>query len=89
MAFAYTYVLLCGDGEWYIGSTPDMRRRMREHEAGQVSATSTRRPLKLVYYEACRSLGAAREREKQLKTGYGRGYLNKRLAFEKACYLSS
>lgn len=33
----------------------------------------------LVYYEACLSHKDAAEREKQLKTGFGRGYLKKRL----------
>jgi len=83
MSFAYTYVLLCADNEWYIGSTPDLKRRFREHQNGKVPATAHRQPVKLVYYEVCRSLDAAREREKQLKTGYGRNYLNRRLAFEK------
>jgi len=83
MKFFYTYVLLCADGDWYIGSTDDIKRRMREHENGKVTATICRRPLDLVYFEACRSLTAAREREQQLKTGFGRGYLSRRLAFEK------
>jgi hypothetical protein len=43
------------------------------------------RPLRLVYHsrwniEACRSADAARRREKQLKTGFGRAYLKRRLA---------
>ena len=83
MPLAYTYVLLCNDLDWYIGSTDDLQRRLKQHEMGEVANTGKRRPVKLVYYEACRSLDAARERERQLKTGYGRGYLNKRLAFEK------
>ncbi|MCG2679362.1 MAG: GIY-YIG nuclease family protein [Kiritimatiellae bacterium] len=67
---------------WYIGSTDDIRCRIREHEKGKVTATSYRRPFELVYFEACRSLSAARIREKQLKSGFGRGYLNRRLEFE-------
>lgn len=82
MNFSYTYVLLCADGNWYIGSTDDIDRRLRQHEAGQCETTRKRLPVELVYFEACRSLDAARAREKQLKTGFGRGYLNKRLSFE-------
>jgi hypothetical protein len=33
----------------------------------------------LEYYEACRSEIGARLREKQLKTGFGRAYLKRRL----------
>ena len=82
-SFAYTYVLLCADGQWYIGSTNDLRRRIEQHREGRCPDTAKRRPVQLVYYEACRSLEAARTREQQLKTGYGRGYLNQRLNFEK------
>ena len=82
MKFFYTYVLLCADGDWYIGSTDDLWCRIREHEKGKVTATSYRRPIELVYFEACHSLNAARIREKQLKSGFGRGYLNRRLEFE-------
>jgi putative endonuclease len=82
MSFAYTYVLLCADGNWYIGSTDDLKRRLAQHDGGECADTRKRLPVELVYFEGCRSLKAARERESQLKTGYGRGYLNKRLVFE-------
>src|SRR6266498_2615612 len=42
----------------------------------------TRLPVTLEYYEACRSELKARLREKQLKTGFGRPYLKRRLAEE-------
>jgi len=80
--YAYTYVLKCTDGEWYVGSTDDLKRRLREHQNGECDATKGRRPVQLIYFEGCRSLEAARAREQQLKTGYGRGYLRKRLAHE-------
>ena len=82
MTFAYTYVLQCADGDMYIGSTDDLKRRVRQHADGGCQDTKKRLPVRLIYYEACRSLDAARAREKQLKTGYGRGFLRKRLAFE-------
>jgi len=34
---------------------------------------------KLIYYEACLSKKDAQNRERQLKTGFGRGYLRRRL----------
>lgn len=79
--FAYTYVLLCADGHMYIGSTPDLRQRFQQHECGYVPSTRSRCPVKLVYYEACLSLEKAREREQQLKTGYGRKFLKTRIVF--------
>jgi len=84
MQFAYTYVLLCNDENWYIGSTDDLKRRVAHHHAGECADTCRRIPVEVVYFEACRSLEAARQRERQLKTGFGRGYLNRRLGFEKS-----
>ena len=80
--FAYTYVLKLHDGTLYVGSTPDLTRRIDQHGAGRGGRTTGIHPGELIYYEACRSLAEARKREKQLKTGYGRAYLKRRLAFE-------
>jgi len=46
---------------------------------GRVRSTAYRRPLKLIYYEACVHLADARRRERFLKTGKGKRYLNNRL----------
>jgi len=75
----YTYVLRCRDGDLYVGSTLDLCERLAQHRAGQVSATAHRLPVTLEYCEACRSELKARLREKQLKTGFGRAYLKRRL----------
>jgi putative endonuclease len=75
----YTYVLRCGDGSLYVGSTVNLRRRIEEHHAGHVGTTASRLPVTLEYYEACRSEVRARLLEKQLKTGFGRDYLKRRL----------
>ncbi len=82
MHFFYTYVLKCADGEWYVGLTDNIERRLGQHARGEVAATRYRLPVELIYYEACRSREAAAAREKQLKTGFGRGYLNRRLSHE-------
>jgi len=77
----YTYVLLSErDGRFYTGSTTDLRARIREHAAGRVRSTAYRAPLVLIYYEACVNLEDARRRERFLKTGKGKRYLNNRLA---------
>ena len=76
----YTYVLKSlKDQELYIGWTEDLKHRVSMHEKGFVESTRNRRPIKLVYYEACLSKEKAIEREIQLKTGFGRAYLNRRL----------
>jgi predicted GIY-YIG superfamily endonuclease len=32
----YTYVLRCADGDLYIGSAADLRKRIAQHEGGRV-----------------------------------------------------
>jgi putative endonuclease len=77
----YTYVLQSArDGEWYTGCTSDLRQRMKDHIAGKVVSTRHRCPMRLVYYEACRSAEDAFRRERYLKTGRGKRYLHQRLA---------
>ena len=77
----YTYVLQSEkDGKFYVGFTQDLRNRIALHDSRKARATVGRRPLSLVYYEACLNRTDAMEREKYLKTGYGRRFLNRRLA---------
>src|SRR5437667_8340815 len=78
----YTYVLRRCDDELYVGSALDLRKRLAQPHAGRVHATAHRLPVTLECYEACRSELNARLREKQLKTGFGRAYLKRRLEDE-------
>jgi putative endonuclease len=78
----YTYVLLSlVDNKLYIGWTNDLKNRLMEHNLGKVNSTKTRIPLKLIYYEACLDEKSAILREKQLKSGFGRAYLKRRLKY--------
>ena len=64
----YTYILKSlKDGKLYIGSTPNLRRRIKEHNAGLVMSTKPRRPFKLVYFEGYVVEEEARHREHNLK----------------------
>ncbi|MBA3732853.1 GIY-YIG nuclease family protein [Patescibacteria group bacterium] len=64
----YVYVLNSKKyGELYIGSTNDLQSRIIEHNSGKVESTKTKRPYKLVYYEAYCGESDARRREKMLK----------------------
>lgn len=78
--FFYTYVLLSEkDQMMYTGYTHDMNNRLSHHNAGRVPSTYTRRPLKLIYYEACLSRTDALNRERYLKTGMGKRYIRNRI----------
>jgi len=50
------------------------------HADGKVRSTARRRPLTLVYYEACHHEDDAFRRERFLKTGKGKRFLRRRLA---------
>lgn len=77
----YVYVLQSArDENLYVGSTNDLKRRFKEHNAGDVESTKPRRPFILLYYEAYRTEEDARTREKQLKLhGNALGQLKRRL----------
>ena len=78
--FYYTYVLRSHfDKKLYVGWTSDLRSRLKNHSLGLVESTKLRIPFELIYYEACLSKEDAIKREKQLKTGFGRSYLKRRL----------
>jgi len=64
----YTYVLLSErDGKFYTGYTRDLKLRFELHNKGMVESTRDRRPLKLIYHEACVDRGDATRREKYLR----------------------
>ena len=76
----YSYVLQSEkDNEFYIGLTKDLKLRFEKHEKGLVESTKNRRPLKLIYYEACLNQKDATKREKYLKTYNGKRFLHNRL----------
>lgn len=77
----YVYVLQSlKDRKLYVGQTNNLKRRFAEHNEGKVDATKNRIPFRLVYYEACNISDDAIAREKDLKTGFGRAYLKRRLS---------
>jgi putative endonuclease len=80
MAMFYTYVLLSErDGHFYTGCTSDLKKRVHQHQTGEARATASRRPLSLIYYEACLNRDDALRRERFLKTTKGKRFLKNRL----------
>ena len=76
----YIYVLRSQkDNKNYVGYTKNLKLRFEQHSKGMVESTRDRRPLKLIYYEACLSQQDATKREKYLKTIYGKRYIKSRL----------
>ena len=76
----YTYVFQSTlDLNFYVGFTKDLKLRFEQHNKGQVDSTKTRRPLKLIYYEACLGINDATKREKYLKSYHGRMFIKRRV----------
>jgi putative endonuclease len=76
----YTYVLQSSkDKKLYVGFTKNLKSRFDQHSRGLVESTKNRRPLKLVYYEACLDQDDATHREKYLKTVYGKKFIKNRV----------
>ncbi len=76
----YVYILESqADRGWYIGYSENVERRLMEHNAGKNVSTHLRRPFVLIYYEAYLHKLDALGRERFLKSGAGRRYLDKQL----------
>jgi restriction endonuclease S subunit len=77
----FVYVLLCNNGSFYKGITNDLYRRFYEHYKGiGAKWTSVHRPVKVIHWELFDSKKDAAQREKELKTGYGRTWLERQYA---------
>lgn len=86
LLMVYVYVLRSeAFNQWYIGYTPDLKRRLETHNTGKVESTKRYMPWKLIYYEAYTDEFLARQRERKLKH-HGRGFkeLKKRIYFSES-----
>lgn len=64
----YFYLARCADGSLYAGTCVDLRAREAKHNDGTgAKYTRSRRPVRIVYHEACETLSAARSREAAVK----------------------
>ncbi|OGG25697.1 hypothetical protein A2960_05065 [Candidatus Gottesmanbacteria bacterium RIFCSPLOWO2_01_FULL_39_12b] len=73
----YVYILKCLDNKTYIGSTNDLKDRIKRHQSGYIPATRLRLPIKLFSYFAFSNEKTARNFEQYLKSGSGRAFLKK------------
>lgn len=74
----YVYVLESGS-HYYVGYTNDLKRRLKEHNAGQNIATKAHIPWTLIFYEAYAEQDDAIRRESYLKTSQGKQALRRML----------
>lgn len=78
--FYYVYALRSQrDNKLYVGFTANLEHRLSQHSKGEVTATRSRRPLDLIFYEAYRNKYDALRREKYFKTANGKSSLHRML----------
>jgi putative endonuclease len=78
--FYYVYVLKSKkDKKNYVGYTENLKLRFEQHNKGMVESTKNRKPLIIIYYEACLNQEDATHREKYLKTHHGKMFIKNRL----------
>ena len=74
----YVYFLQPSNGHVYVGSTDDLRRRLKSHQTGRVISTRELRPVVLGAYVAVQGRTAARQLERYFKSGSGKAFAKKR-----------
>jgi putative endonuclease len=74
----YVYFLKLSNGDTYVGSTDDLRRRLASHQRGNVVSTKAYVPAVLISYVAVQSQKNARELERYFKSGSGKAFASKR-----------
>lgn len=78
--YRYVYVLRSvKDNNFYVGFTTDLQGRFEAHNKAAVPSTRGRIPFELVYWEGCLNQQDATQREKYLKSAWGKRYIKNRL----------
>ena len=67
------------DNQFYVGFTRNLPRRLEAHNKGLIASTKKRIPFELVYWEGCLDQADATQREKYLKSAWGKRYIKNRL----------
>ena len=67
---AYVYFLRSLKySDWiYVGSTDNLRQRLKSHNQGNVKSTKSRLPYEVIYKEEYANISGARRREKEIKS---------------------
>lgn len=64
----FTYILECGDGTFYVGSTWDLTRRLEQHTSGEGGAyTRKRQPVRLAWSMEFERIDEAYALEKRIQ----------------------
>ncbi len=65
---AWVYILECGDGSYYVGSTTDLEARLEQHASGRGARYTGRRlPVRLAWAQELENIAEAYALEKQIQ----------------------
>jgi putative endonuclease len=70
------YVIQSSCGKIYTGHTSDLERRLLEHNAGLCKTTKSSGNWQVIYAEEFVTRGEATKRERWMKTGVGREFID-------------
>ena len=73
----WVYILQNEKGNYYIGSTTDIEKRIEHHQKGYTPSTSKMGKLKLVFSQKFETLSEIRYIEKRLKRLKRHDYIDK------------
>lgn len=68
------YILLLENGQYYVGSTTNLQRRIKEHQGKYKAGTKYQDIIKVAFYQEFDSYSEARKIENRLKR-----YKNKKI----------
>lgn len=71
------YVLLLENNQYYIGSTTDIEKRLKQHKRGKTSGIKYCKPKKLALKQNCGSISQAKKLEYRLKRFKNRRIIQK------------
>lgn len=71
------YILKSKQNKYYIGSTNDLDRRLKQHKSGHTPTTKRIKTFDLVFHQKYDSLNKARLVEKKIKSWKRKDYIEK------------
>jgi putative endonuclease len=74
---AHVYILKSEDEIFYIGSTDNLERRLKQHASGHTQTTRQKKIYKLVFKQKFPTLADARKIEKRIKKWKRKDYIEK------------
>ncbi len=83
MKFYYVYIIQSLKySSLYVGFTENLKSRLQEHNSGKNVSTKYKLPCELIYFEGYGNRADALGREAFLKSGSGRGVIDRQLVHD-------